>query len=584
MRYTGFIPILILLLAAALPSQAAPWEFQQRLYDVDTTYANWQNYLNAVPVGLAFTHSGRGYLATLHTVFQTTDGGRTWQNLDRFPPPQPHASGFAVVRSPSYISDLAAWPTPRDSLRNDSLYISAFNAEHDTGAVWLIQYSGAYHWLYPQQQLGASSWLTSLVIPDSSMAVAISGLDGELYRNDSLNQGMYWQELSPVKAFPHSGRVDSITPGETWVKGVTSAGPFIIAVGLHHWISRDRGRLWHITPAADAQSNEAVSFCDSTHGMVGGGVTTPARRGWVHFTNNGGRGWSGRSLESDLPVRAVLRLSPALAFAAGGLRALSQGRIWATTDGGASWSVESEATAEMMKLAATRVNNAYVDVIAAGVFEDYRGGVWRARVFLPGTAAGAVIFGDPDTLDFGVVAPGALDTQTVFVRNTGSVADSVLAISGAAPFMPLETDALALEPGQSVPLHILLSAGGDGIAAGTVQLVTRHSGTMEIFCRADVDAAAEPGRALLPQAQALEVWPNPANAIFAIRYDLARAGNVRLRVYDLTGRLTAELVNAHAEAGTHTLSWNAANYASGLYFLRLDAAEGALTRKLLLLK
>ena len=267
MRGSERIAALLLLCAlAALPpvARATPWELQQRIYDVDTTQGNWQAYLNAQPVKLVMTHSGRGYLATLHTVFQTTNGGRTWRNLDRFPPPNSHSSDFDPVRLPHYISDMAARPIARDSIRFDSLYLTAFNAERDTGAVWLVQYTSGQHWLYPQRQLGASSWLTGLVLPDSNTAVAIAGFDGELYRNDSLARGMYWQQLSTIKAFPRIERTDSTTPQPDVGEGHGQRRPV-----------RDRGRLASLdkprrrpacggsrpppTPARTRRS----SFCDS---------------------------------------------------------------------------------------------------------------------------------------------------------------------------------------------------------------------------------------------------------------------------------------------------------------------------------
>ena len=100
-----------------------------------------------------------------------------------------------------------------------------------------------------------------------------------------------------------------------------------------------------------------------------------------------------------------------------------------------------------------------------------------------------------------------------------------------------------------------------------------------------MDAAAESGRAPLPQTLALDAWPNPSNAVFSIRYELARAGAVRLRVYDLTGRLAAELLDARAERGrAHAVveqppAWPAASTSCAS-----TPPTGARTRKLLLLK
>jgi hypothetical protein len=44
-------------------------------------------------------------------------------------------------------------------------------------------------------------------------------------------------------------------------------------------------------------------------------------------------------------------------------------------------------------------------------------------------------------------------------------------------------------------------------------------------------------------------------------------------VYDVLGRKLSELVNGSREAGYHSITWNASNAASGVYFARFTAAD-----------
>jgi hypothetical protein len=96
-----------------------------------------------------------------------------------------------------------------------------------------------------------------------------------------------------------------------------------------------------------------------------------------------------------------------------------------------------------------------------------------------------------------------------------------------------------------------------------------------------------------PPAPALTVLhparPNPfrpPRAATVIRYDLAEAGHVRLRAYDVTGKLVAVLLDAPSPAGRFDLAWSGRDVrgrrlAAGTYFLRLDTGRGdACTRKL----
>ena len=79
-------------------------------------------------------------------------------------------------------------------------------------------------------------------------------------------------------------------------------------------------------------------------------------------------------------------------------------------------------------------------------------------------------------------------------------------------------------------------------------------------------------------------YPNPFNAATAIRYRLARAGKVRLSVYDAAGRLVRTLIDGAQEAGAHRVVWHAGDMASGIYYFRLTAGTFRAVRKCLLVK
>jgi hypothetical protein len=97
--------------------------------------------------------------------------------------------------------------------------------------------------------------------------------------------------------------------------------------------------------------------------------------------------------------------------------------------------------------------------------------------------------------------------------------------------------------------------------------------------------AANPTQSTLPTQYALhQNYPNPFNPTTTISYDLPKAGNISLRVFDLLGREVALLKNGFVEAGTHHVMFNGSGLASGMYFARLDAGKFSQTKKLMLLK
>jgi hypothetical protein len=90
----------------------------------------------------------------------------------------------------------------------------------------------------------------------------------------------------------------------------------------------------------------------------------------------------------------------------------------------------------------------------------------------------------------------------------------------------------------------------------------------------------------LPLTYSLEQnHPNPFNPSTVINYQLANTGFVSLKVYDITGKEVAVLVNKEMKAGKHSIEFNAANtLASGTYFYELRAGDFVSIKKLMLMK
>ena len=89
----------------------------------------------------------------------------------------------------------------------------------------------------------------------------------------------------------------------------------------------------------------------------------------------------------------------------------------------------------------------------------------------------------------------------------------------------------------------------------------------------------------IPSDYALEQnYPNPFNPETKISYTLKDAAEVKLEVFDITGRLVATLANGLQSAGRHEATFDAQGLESGIYFYRLHAGSFAQTKRLLLVK
>jgi hypothetical protein len=99
------------------------------------------------------------------------------------------------------------------------------------------------------------------------------------------------------------------------------------------------------------------------------------------------------------------------------------------------------------------------------------------------------------------------------------------------------------------------------------------------------DVTPPGGVEALPTVLALAASPNPSRAHAAIQFDLPKAGHVALAVYEVSGRIVRTLADESFEPGRHARTWDGstnagARVAAGVYFVRMSAPGGSLTRTL----
>ncbi len=79
-------------------------------------------------------------------------------------------------------------------------------------------------------------------------------------------------------------------------------------------------------------------------------------------------------------------------------------------------------------------------------------------------------------------------------------------------------------------------------------------------------------------------YPNPFNPTTNIKFDIPKNSFVQITIYNELGKAVEQLVNKQMQAGKYETQWNAQNYASGVYFYKLEAGDYNETRKMILLK
>ena len=158
-----------------------------------------------------------------------------------------------------------------------------------------------------------------------------------------------------------------------------------------------------------------------------------------------------------------------------------------------------------------------------------------------------------------------LDRWSSIPIRGGSIVDLSLSVGGSASITG------------SAPLVPAASAAkiASGVALPVLDLASNVASGLAIH---DRSIAA-------PEAYTLfQNSPNPFNPATQIRYQLPESAPVRLTVFNSLGQEVARLVNTPQNAGAYTVSWDAADFSSGLYYYQLEAGEYKDVRKMLLIK
>jgi hypothetical protein len=79
-------------------------------------------------------------------------------------------------------------------------------------------------------------------------------------------------------------------------------------------------------------------------------------------------------------------------------------------------------------------------------------------------------------------------------------------------------------------------------------------------------------------------YPNPFNPVTKIKFDIPQFSPVSIKMYDVLGNEVAVIYNGELAPGYYEAEFNASNYASGVYFYRIDAGEFTSVKRMVLVK
>ena len=361
----------------------------------------------------------------------------------------------------------------------------------------------------------------------------ISGADGTLMKTK--NSGLFWVSNN-FSSLHFIGSIYFINENTGWVSGRYD---YISIV----YKTTDGGKSWNIQmfDLTAFYSAGLRFFNENTGWLINCGNTD----GWrIMKTTNGGVQWSNTYIGHY--VSSLYFLNEQIAWASGCNTTATQGAILKTTNGGVNWTdtfipetVQLQSVFFVNELTgwAVGIDGAVLKSTNGGNgwFEQKRTSSLTSVKFInenTGWISGfaGILKTTNGGNDWGYQNVNDLIWGTCFVnRNTG------------------------------------WAVGRDGLVYKT----TDGGGDFEIIPK---------------EFELFQNYPNPFNPETTIKFSLPVAGIVNLTVYDITGKLVAELADGFYEQGTHKFVFNASGLSSGIYFYKIETNEHSVSKKMILIK
>jgi hypothetical protein len=87
---------------------------------------------------------------------------------------------------------------------------------------------------------------------------------------------------------------------------------------------------------------------------------------------------------------------------------------------------------------------------------------------------------------------------------------------------------------------------------------------------------------LMPSKFSVSASPNPFNPETNISFTLPQPGLVTVKVYDILGREVALIYSGYSQSGLNQVTWNASDFASGIYLVQISYDHQRICQKVLL--
>jgi hypothetical protein len=306
----------------------------------------------------------------------------------------------------------------------------------------------------------------------------------------------------------------------------------------------------------------------------------------IYYSTNNGVSWTVSNLTGKFVASLVVNGSTIFAGTTSyGVYVSSTGTSWTSTmlNNQSAWSLAASG------------NNIFAGTYNNGIFESTNNGVNWAQTSLIGQTVMAISTIGTNTfaglMIYGVYLSsnnGANWNQTAM--NNGSIGS--FAVSGNNIFTGVDAYGVYLSTNQgtnwtaknqgffaNTTCNALLVLNNYIFAGTSDGYSVWRRGLSEILTEIKNINTESPSAFSLSQN-----YPNPFNPTTNIKFGVVKSGNVKIVVYDATGREVQTLVNESMKPGAYEATFDGASLNSGVYFYKLMSDGFTETKKMLMIK
>lgn len=588
--------------------------------------SGWVNLNSGVSYelrGMHFINSNTGWVVGFSAnVLKTTNGGSNWITQ-----PTSWNSGFI---STYFINQNTGWI----SGGNDNQDIAVIQKTTNGGANWNQIFYGNIGVVFNESFINSTTgWFstgegyvikttdagltftTKFVAPYAFVGINfvnqytgwVAGLSGKIFK--TVDGGLSWLEQpNTLTSSLHSIKMFNASTG--FIAGYN--GTLIkTTTGGNSWVQKPLGNSYWINH---------IQFLNNTTGYLCGGDYN-GLTSLIMVTTNGGENWFTQSVPASYWIARVQILDQNTGFAAG-----RGGKILKTTSGGysvpaapvlvsppnnsinvsptptLSWNASTGATQYKVEISTVPLFNVISDSatiisssynVPAGKLSPGYTYYWRVKASNP---YGSSIWSSVWNFSTSVMPPapvlvsppngtiGTTQTPTLTWNSVSGALNYKLQISTVPDFAIITDTATLTSTSYTVP------SGKIGIyityywrvCAGNLFGYGPYSNSWWFISLPDNISGN--GSEIPDKFNLYQNYPNPFNPETKINFDIPEFSNVKISVYDISGKLVSVLINNKLNSGKYSVSFSGKKISSGVYFARLETQTYSSIIRMILIK